>query len=374
MLGGRGRGRGRGAPPGFQAGSEGQGSFSGFREASREIEENLSKHIDKQLEVMSDSDSDVDSDGADELLDRVLDSYRGSGPDTGLLAEAKELLKNAIQSSVCLICISSVRRTDPIWSCGTCYVSFHINCIQRWAKDTIFQQKQQLEGDPERQEKERRVCWSCPKCRAERPAGSIPTAYRCYCGRAAEPEWDPWQTPHSCGERCNRQLAGCTHRCALLCHPGPCPPCPQTVQQECHCGQAGPVTRRCSAAAWSCGQPCGQDLACRTHTCPATCHPGDCLPCDRTSVQSCECRKTREPRPCSAPAFKCGHPCGALLACGFHSCDLICHPAGPCPPCPLSLDRQCPCGKAVVRLPCTEATPTCGDTCGKLLGCGSHSW
>ena len=25
-----------------------------------------------------------------------------------------------------------------------------------------------------------------------------------------------------------------------------------------------------------------------------------------------------------------------------------------------------------MRLPCTAATPTCGDTCGKLLGCESH--
>jgi hypothetical protein len=301
MLGGRGRGRGRGAPPGFQPGAGAQDSFRGFREASKEIEENLSKHLDKQLEEMSDSDSDVDSDGADELLDRVLDSYRGSGPDTGLLAEAKELLKNAIQSSVCLICISSVRRTDPIWSCGTCYVSFHINCIQRWAKDTIFQQKQQLEGDPERPEKERRVCWSCPKCRAERPAGSIPAAYRCYCGRAAEPEWDPWQTPHS---ECHRpaaptagpQAAGSAAtvsspaaltavRCkwlktpallptspARLCHPGPCPPCPQTVQQECHCGQVlpSPATRP--------GRPRHPPVLRGGLVLRPTLRPGPCLP------------------------------------------------------------------------------------------------
>ena len=247
------------------------------------------------------------------------------------------------------------------------------NLIDRWAKDTIFQQKQQLEDDPDRTEKEKKICWSCPKCRNESPANAIPKEYRCYCGREREPAFDPWQTPHSCGERCNRQLAGCAHKCALLCHPGPCPPCPQTVQQACHCGQSPPVTKRCSAAAWSCGQECGGRLGCGAHFCPVTCHPGDCAPCQRTSVQSCECQKTKEPRPCSAPQFKCGHPCGALLSCGFHNCDHICPPPGPCPPCPLSLDRHCPCGKSVVQLPCTEATPTCGDTCGKTLGCGSHS-
>jgi len=287
--------------------------------------------------------------------------------------EAREQVRNALQSSTCLICISSVRRTEATWSCSTCYSGFHLVCIQRWAKDTIFQQKQQLEGDPERAAKERLVCWSCPKCRREVEAAAIPKEYRCYCGKERDPAFDPWQTPHSCGSRCSLPLPGCAHKCSLLCHPGPCPPCPQTVQQACHCGQASPVTRRCSAAPWSCGEECGAVLGCGAHACPATCHPGDCRPCDRTSVQSCECRKTREPRPCSAPQFKCGHPCGALLACGFHSCDLICHPEGPCPPCPLSLDRSCPCGKSTVRLACTEATPTCGDTCGKTLGCESHT-
>ena len=317
---GGGRGRGRGAPPGFQQKPPAQESYRGFQEASKEIQENLARHLDKKPdEDMSDSDdSEADSEGAEELVERLLGGYR-AGVEPGLLQEAKELVRNSIQSSVCLICISTVKRVDPIWSCGTCYVSFHITCIQRWAKDTIFQQKQHLEDDPDRTEKEKKICWSCPKCRTERPPKSIPQSYDCYCGREREPAWDPWLTPHSCGERCGRQLSGCSHRCSLLCHPGPCPPCPQTVQQPCHCEQGGPTTRRCSAAPWSCGRECGQDLGCRTHTCPAICHPGSCRPCERTSVQSCECRKTKEPRPCSAPVFKCGHPCGTLLSCGYHS-------------------------------------------------------
>ena len=417
MRGTRGRGRGRGVAPA-------QDSFRGFQEASKEIQENLARHLVKsqEQENISDSDSDVDSEGADELVDRVLDSYKGSSVEPGFLQEAKALLRNAIQSSVCYISsfISLTRKKRKkrgerqrqngevvflslglldlhlfgqenrsnmeLWHLLrllshnmyskvttptiTIITDYYIN---RWAKDTIFQQKQQLEGDPDRTEKEKKICWSCPKCRNESPAIFIPKEYRCYCGRERDPAFDPWQTPHSCGERCNRQLSGCTHKCALLCHPGPCPPCPQTVQQACHCGQSSPVTRRCSAAAWSCGQECGGRLGCGAHFCPATCHPGECAPCERTSVQSCECKKTKEPRQCSAPQFKCGHPCGALLSCGFHNCDHICHPPGPCPPCPLSLDRHCPCGKSVVRLPCTEATPTCGDTCGKTLGCGSHT-
>lgn len=34
--------------------------------------------------------------------------------------------------------------------------------------------------------------------------------------------------------------------------------------------------------------------------------------------------------------------------------------------------RTCSCGKTNYQLPCTEDTPTCGDTCGKVLECGVH--
>lgn len=43
-----------------------------------------------------------------------------------------------------------------------------------------------------------------------------------------------------------------------------------------------------------------------------------------------------------------------------------------CEPCILSKPRTCPCGKSYHQLPCSEETPTCGDTCGKVLECGLH--
>ena len=97
MRGSRGRGRGRGAPPA-------QENYRGFQEASKEIQENLARHLVKSQENeqdISDSDSDVDSEGAEELVDRVLDSYKGNSVEPGFLQEAKDLLRNAIQSSVC---------------------------------------------------------------------------------------------------------------------------------------------------------------------------------------------------------------------------------------------------------------------------------
>ena len=101
MRGTRGRGgRGRGAGPPAQE------NYRGFEEASKEIQENLARHLVKSQEEqgISDSDSDVDSEGADELVDRVLDSYKGSSVEPAFLQEAKDLLRNAIQSSVrCLL-------------------------------------------------------------------------------------------------------------------------------------------------------------------------------------------------------------------------------------------------------------------------------
>ena len=99
MRGSRGRGRGRGAPLA-------QENYRGFQEASKEIQENLARHLVKSQEEqdISDSDSDVDSEGADELVDRVLDNYKGTSVEPGFLQEAKDLLRNAIQSSVrCLL-------------------------------------------------------------------------------------------------------------------------------------------------------------------------------------------------------------------------------------------------------------------------------
>ena len=102
MRGTRGRGRGRGGAPPAQE------NYRGFQEASKEIQENLARHLVKsQEEQISDSDSDVDSEGADELVDRVLDSYKGSSVEPGFLQEAKDLLRNAIQSSVCILPFST---------------------------------------------------------------------------------------------------------------------------------------------------------------------------------------------------------------------------------------------------------------------------
>lgn len=72
--------------------------------------------------------------------------------------------------------------------------------------------------------------WGCPKCRTGYMPTEVPAEYRCFCGKQKDPPADPWLAPHTCGDICGKHLAsGCDHTCVLLCHPGPCPPCPRQV-------------------------------------------------------------------------------------------------------------------------------------------------
>ena len=74
-------------------------------------------------------------DDSNEILERVFSSYDFKNQN----CRTKEALLQTISSGSCLICISEVKKKDPIWSCQACHCCFHLNCIQRWAQDSIFQ-------------------------------------------------------------------------------------------------------------------------------------------------------------------------------------------------------------------------------------------
>ncbi|CAB4055981.1 NFXL1 [Lepeophtheirus salmonis] len=307
-----------------------------FEDAIQKIQTNLERHIsnlEKEGKVgdVEDSSDEEDEYGArnnanEELLSRVLADYSlkdGSSPS---------VLRESIQSGSCLICLSSVKRNEAIWNCGTCYDSFHLQCIQRWARDSLKSSKDAQN-------------WACPKCRSSYSHKSIPFEYRCYCGQTRDPALDPWNLPHSCGNVCNRPLDPlCGHFCTLLCHPGPCLPCPKVVTERCHCKQSAPATRRCFSRHWSCNKVCNQKLSCGKHLCPLPCHQGECSPCKKTSVQLCSCKRHQEQRDCSNPDWQCKDKCLKPLTCGHHLCDIVCH-FDKCGPCKLSGVRRCPCGK-----------------------------
>ncbi|GFV81163.1 NF-X1-type zinc finger protein NFXL1 [Trichonephila clavipes] len=214
-------------------------------------------------------------------------------------------------------------------------------------------------------------CSRCPKCRFDyEPVKQF--KYFCFCGKIVNPVLDSWNIPHSCGKTCDKKLKPeCGHTCCLLCHPGPCPPCPKTVLVSCCCSKSEKVSRRCSSQEWFCGKQCGRLLSCKIHNCEVPCHKGPCPPCNRQSKQKCLCGLRISLRPCHDSKWQCEKVCSKLLDCEKDYCEIICH-EGPCPSCPRSGPRSCPCGKQLFVIPCNEDVHPCGDTCDKLLECELH--
>ncbi|XP_077355994.1 NF-X1-type zinc finger protein NFXL1 [Festucalex cinctus] len=350
--------------------SSGPAKFEEIRKSNQAAAQRLMERHTGSSEDDDDDDDDNEHKDA-RVLESTFTAYAShTGGDVTGLQRTGQYVSELFQSGAltCLICIASVKRTQAVWSCSSCFSLFHLPCIQKWARDSVFLLCSATDEDFGRKQHP----WPCPKCRAEYPHAATPSRYMCYCGKLQDPPADPWLAPHSCGGVCHKELKpSCGHACLLLCHPGPCPPCPKMVSVSCLCGKAKPLPRRCSNQAWSCQQPCGKLLACQQHACSQPCH-SECSPCPRVSVQKCVCGRQKSERPCADPKWKCQRVCGATLSCGNHTCELACHD-GRCPPCPRSLSRSCPCGKTKSSLPCTEEVSPCGDTCERPLSCGKHT-
>ncbi|AQK90343.1 sequence-specific DNA binding transcription factor [Zea mays] len=327
--------------------------------------------------VISDSDpSSYSSSSADEADFAASDSATASVVSAYLsvAGEGADLSKVGIflssaarrRSPPCLICFDPIRPSDPVWSCSSsCFAILHLPCIQSWAHQSASGPAVPC------------PTWGCPKCRFAYPKSEIPSSYVCFCSKTIDPAPDPWILPHSCGDVCGRRLdanldSGCEHTCLLLCHPGPCPPCPAVVPKAtCFCG-VHREPRRCAHQRYSCGGKCNKRLSCGLHHCPVDCHDGPCPPCAVLGSHKCECGEILEEKLCSERIFQCKRECGGMLDCGKHKCERGCH-GGKCGECPLRGRRTCPCGKKnYPRLECDAEAATCGSTCEKVLGCGRH--
>ncbi|KAL5011317.1 hypothetical protein ScPMuIL_009868 [Solemya velum] len=272
-----------------------------FAAISSSHQEVIKKYLetDPILEDSEEEDIEVD------VLQTIFKSYSSNFESTESVSVAQEDLLHSFRSgtSACLICIEAVKKQDAIWNCQGCYGMFHMQCIQKWVKEGVYQQVY-ASGDDNVDS--RSIPWYCPKCRAEYKQNEAPNRYYCFCGREQDPKFDPWLVPHSCGQTCGRELKPvCGHQCLLLCHPGPCPPCPKTVRSTCHCEKQKPQIQRCSSQTWSCGQVCGKLLSCQQHCCEQICHQGECRPCKKTSQQKCLCGKEMALRPCASPQWQC---------------------------------------------------------------------
>ncbi|XP_064102062.1 protein shuttle craft-like [Macrobrachium nipponense] len=270
----------------------------------------------------------------------------------------------------CMVCCDRIKQPQAIWSCPGCYNCFHLGCIKKWAKTSA--------GDGG---------WRCPACQGF--TAKVPNTYLCFCGKVREPEWNHRETPHSCGEICGRKrkIEWCKHKCNILCHPGPCPPCSAFIRRSCPCGTETREVRCSMTESFLCGNPCNKDLNCGGHKCPTKCHVGPCQECAEIVKQSCYCGKEDREVPCTAESFEilkyeCGKECSRILECGNHKCSSNCH-AGDCQRCEKAIDvvLRCPCDKVplekiyerdgvIPRKSCSDPVPTCGQICSRKLKCG----
>ncbi|CAH1395411.1 unnamed protein product [Nezara viridula] len=212
-----------------------------------------------------------------------------------------------------------------------------------------------------------------------------------------------------CGAVCGKVLmcgaAGRKHTCAVLCHSGDCPPCPETTSVMCRCGamakevpcaglDSRPDDARCSKRCTkkrSCGKhkcnqaccieidhfcplPCNKMLSCGRHRCQELCHRGNCRPCLAASFTelSCECGKAvlYPPVPCGTRPPECKAPCSRDHPCG-HPPTHHCHSLSDCPPCSVLTTKYC-FGAHELRktVPCHIGEFSCGRACNKKLDCG----
>lgn len=281
----------------------------------------------------------------------------------------------------CVVCSLAVGRQDRLWSCQSCHGVLHLRCVELWADTAVRKREKQLQCMSSAEEAHLVDKFLCPLCRA--PTKIITTTtYHCYCGKVVDPSVDAMLVPGSCGGPCERRQADpqCPHRCTLLCHPGPCPPCQRTRAQACYCEKATQIVG-CSSGVvgYECGQLCGKTLDCGNHLCESSCHEGPCPICSVMVEESCYCGTTTRLRRCARlPGFRCNKRCEKMRDCGHHPCGSLCHP-GDCEVCLRIPSRQCfcPCGKTrvtVTRTSCLDPVPSCGLPCEMPLPCGHSCW
>ncbi|SCV73947.1 BQ2448_6377 [Microbotryum intermedium] len=331
----------------------------------------------------------------------------------------------------CTICFSTVSRTSAIHSCTTCYTPFHLSCIKEWATRSVTDTAERAalmatrDSGPRPSAADLSGHWRCPSCQTRFGAADVPKRYRCFCRRLVGPSHRPPATPHSCGQPCARPRPdGCVHAsCGLLCHPGPCPPCPVVLDLPCHCLKEH-MRVRCSAIhpaagfgsgtlasttaslareeLLCCKSTCDKLLGCGLHYCDRICHQGECGSCEVEREKICFCGKSTVVESCGAGVrddrvegcrvpgqdastwtgeFSCDKACAAPYECGKHACESLCHPHASQQPatCPFSpsLVTTCPCTQTPLdvllpapRISCTDPIATCAEPCSRILDCG----
>ncbi|XP_020287861.1 NF-X1-type zinc finger protein NFXL1 isoform X2 [Pseudomyrmex gracilis] len=156
-----------------------------------------------------------------------------------------------------------------------------------------------------------------------------------------------------------------------LCHSGKCPPCEEVLLLKCRC-KSNEKEGRCSESTWICEKPCNRKFSCNVHVCESTCHsPDDCGNCPLEKNRTCPCGKKRYEVSCEQQQVPtCGDTCGKLLDCGSHYCSMRCH-TDRCGPCLEVVTKSCRCGSYTKELACVKEYH-CNKKCTQMRQCGKH--
>jgi hypothetical protein len=260
----------------------------------------------------------------------------------------------------CVICLSRIGVTEAIYACCECGNCVHLSCCQRWAKKVPEVTNRMVEDE-----------FPCPACQTWQ---AVPREPRCFCGKTLldRHRRPPGTSAHACGRRCGRKT--CIHGgCPRLCHPGPCAPCPGTVEVPCSCGRET-VIYRCAeyrkrldegtTERPTCDRLCGYEKSCG-HICRKRCHPSDAHanehlneqePCQETVWTKCATHGNSLPVRC--PGVR-------------HVSTVVCTDI---------LGYRCRCGAECFSLTCIDlgnvgfdpGVLLCDRICGKLLSCHRH--
>jgi len=263
-----------------------------------------------------------------------------------------------------------------------------------------------------------RICHAgeCPEC-----SMMVDKITHCPCGKTTltelntrynlEPRKSCLDDVPLCGQVCGKVLScgppSSPHKCPVLCHSGPCPPCPLNTSVKCRCGNmdqelpcAELTTRaddarcgkRCqkrrSCGKHKCGElcciliehecnlQCGRLLSCGLHRCERSCHRGNCHTCHNVSFDelTCHCGASvmYPPIACGTRPPECKEICRRNHSCG-HPVTHNCHSEEKCPPCTHLTSKLCYGGHEERKnVACLVEGISCGKPCGKQIDCGKH--
>lgn len=138
---------------------------------------------------------------------------------------------------------------------------------------------------------------------------------------------------HICYKTCNRLRSCGKHFCDSLCHPGSCPPCLESTNDDliCNCGKTViPAPVRCGTVI-KCNEQCIRPKDCGHAPEIHKCHSDDvpCRKCTTLVTKRCECGRSEIPNVlCSGPLPKCAYTCLETRDCGhkcFKNCSADCN-------------------------------------------------